>query len=225
VAAGLTYDFESNRDEIIQDALTNVGALGPNKTPTGNQTAHAARLLNRLVKSLDYEGLYLWRVVRRTFTTTSGDNSQDLAADVLSVDEPVRLLHTGETQPLLLSPMTRDEWMTVNRSESGTPTRYFFEKTLTTPTLNLYPTPDNSTDTIEYAAAIKSRDFDTAANTPDFPSHWNLMLVNGLSMLLGPAYNQLQSASFYREEFERNKAALTQQETEHGRLSLVPWGY
>lgn len=225
MATSSSYDYESNRDEIIQDALTNVGALGPNKTPTGNQTTHAARLLNRLVKSLDYEGLYLWRVIRRSFTTTSGDNSQDLATDVLSVDEPVRLTHTGETQPLLLTPMTRDEFMSINRADSGTPTRYFFEKTLTTPTLYLYPTPDNSTDTIEYAAAIKSRDFDTAANTPDFPSHWNLMLVNGLSFLLAPGYNQLQFAAFYREEFERNKAALTQQETEHGALRLVPWGY
>jgi len=220
-----TYNYEDNRDEIIQDALANVGAVGPNRTPSGNQTTHAARVLNRLVKSLDYEGLYLWRVVRRSFTTTDGDNSQDLAADVLSIDEPVRLLHTGETQPLLLTPMTRDEWMSVDRSTEGAPTRYFFEKTITTPTLNLWPTPDNSTDTIEYSASVKSKDFDTAANTPDFPSHWNLMLVNGLSMLLAPAYNQVNVAAFYRDEFERNKAALTQQETEHGQLVLVPGAY
>ena len=156
MAPGATSDFEQTRDEIIRDALANVGAVGPDKTPTGSQLAHAQRALNRVVKSIDPAGETLWRIVRRTTTTTRAIDYFDLATDVLSIDEPF--------------------------------------------------------------------DFDTGADTPDFPAEWTDCLVNGLSAALAPVYLQPGLMQVFDAKFNAHLGALMQAETEHGNVVFVPFG-
>lgn len=225
MATGSTYDFEANRDQIIADALTNVGALGPGDSALEGQLTHGARALNRLVKALDPEGMYLWRSIRRTFNTTDGTASYSLAADVLAVDEPLSYKPASSNSRSLLTQISRDDYMSLtDRTSEGRPTQYWLERTLTTSTIYLWPTPDTTGDTIEYTAIVKSRDFDTAANTPDFPAHWTNCLVYGLTAELAPAYGQLEMAAYYTGLFDKEKERLLNSDSEKGRLTLVPWG-
>lgn len=222
-----SYNFEQNREELIKDALANLGALGPDGTPSGAQTIHAGRALNRVVKSIDPEGQFLWRVVRRTFNTTSGTATATPAADVISIDEPMSYLPaaSGSTRTVLHA-MSRHEYMILpDRTTAGKPTRFFFERTMTTNTVTMYPVPDTTGDTVEYSAILKSRDLDEAADTPDFPAQWNACLVYGLTSELAPVYGatdvQLQ---MFRQVFMEEKNKLLSAETEHGRVILVPFG-
>lgn len=222
-------DFESNRDEIIQDALANVGAVAPNGTPTGSQLAHASRALNRLVKSMDPDGEFTWRLPRRTFTTTSGTAAYTRVAgnflsDVISIDQPMTYVVSGETSRQPIQPISRDEYVLLDRGTSGRPQFYFLERTLTTFSVTLWPKPDATGDTIEYTAVVRSQDFDTGANTPDFPPEWTNCLVYGLSGLIAPTYKQPQLGNMYMQQFESEKARLIQRDTEVGNVVFVPWG-
>lgn len=220
-----SYDFEQTRDQIIADALTNVGALGPGRTPQPNQVVHASRALNRVVKSMDPQGLFLWRTVRRTFTTTASTANYSLAADVLSVDDPITYLASGATSRSTIMTITRDDYMgIVDRTTESTPTQMYVEKTLTAVTAYLWPVPDASAATVEYTAQIKSKDFDTAANTPDFPSSWTACLVYGLSMELAASYNQPKLGEYFRGMFESERERQFEMDGEKGRLTLVPFG-
>lgn len=227
MAAGLTYDWEQSAQQIIDDALANVGAIGPGKTATGHIRDHALRALNRVVHSLDQDGMFLWRSVRRTLTTTDGTASYSLAADVLSIDEPMSFIRSGGTSRSQVRLMSRDDYMSLSSrtDEAREPTRAYFERTLTAVNLLLWPTPSTTGDTLEYACVVKGKDFDTLADTPDFLSSWIKALVDGLTAELAPAHNQPQMSTLFAAKFQQEVDRQHQRDTEHGNLILVPFGH
>jgi hypothetical protein len=227
---GATTTFEESRDDVICEALENVGAIGVGESRNNNNGVlfdSAARALNRLVKSLDKDGQRLWRIVRRTANTTDGTASFSLAADVLDVDEPMRYTRSGETQPAgFISPMSRDEYMLIgDRTSEGIPRQFFVERTMTTKTVYLWPVPDATGDTIEYAVATRTADFTSGADTPDFPAEWTSCLVYGLTMELAPKFNQKALVAMYKPLFENELSRLVGHDGEKGNITFSPASY
>lgn len=217
-------DFESSRDEIIQDALSKVGAIGPNDSPSGSQLLHAARALNRIVKGLDPEGNFLWRVVERTATTTSGTATFSPSTDVMAVDEPMNYMRSGTTSRSPIRSMSRDDFMNLtDRTSSGVPSMFYVSKALSGLTVTLWPVPDATGDTVTYSAVLRSQDFDTGANTPDFDPAWTQCLVLGLAADIAFDYGQPAIAAQLRAAFMEEKTRLIEQGTEVGHVTLVPF--
>lgn len=231
MTTGATDTFSQSRDTIIDDALANVGAIGPGESASGLMRDHAARALNRIVKALDAEGQFLWRMSRLTFTTTASTASYSLNATAFDVDEPVSYLQTGGTTRVPLRPMARDDFMSLpdRTTTSRVPARYFIEKTLsgvgrTLLTMQLYPVPNTSSDTVEYAAAIRAKDYVTGSDTSDFPTTFLNCLVWGLTAELAPAYNQAQLAAQYRDMYLAEKDKQVANDNEKQGTFFVPWG-
>jgi hypothetical protein len=230
MTVGATTSFEQSRDDLIADALENVGAIGAGESRNANNGTlfdSAARVLNRLVKSIDKDGQRLWRIVRRTTTTTAADADFTLASDVLDVDEPMRYTRAGETAPAgYIRPMSRDEYMEIgDRAQAGIPSRFFVERTLTAKTVYLWPVPDTTGDTIEYAVATRTADFTSGADTPDFPAEWTSCLVYGLTMELAPKFDQADLIGTYKPLFENELARLVNADTEKGPMVFSPMYY
>jgi hypothetical protein len=230
MSVGSTTSFEESRDDIIAEALENVGAIGPGATRDSNNSElfdSAARALNRVVKSVDKDGQRLWRIVRRTTTTTDGIASFSLASDVLDVDAPMRFTRAGQTAPAsYLDPMSRDEYMLIgDRTQEGTPRQFFVERTLTAKTVYLWPVPDATGDTIEYAVATRAADFTTGANTPDFPAEWTNCLVYGLTMELAPKFDQMEKVAVFKTLFESELVRLIGNDTERGNVVMYYGSY
>ncbi len=223
-----TATWEESRDEILAEALENVGAIGPGDVRDSNNSALfdvAARCLNRVVKSIDKDGHFLWKFVRRTTTTTDGTASFVLGTDVLTVDPPMRIVRSGETSGTTIDPMPRDEYMELSdRTKEGLPSQYFVEYALGTRTVYLYPTPDATGDTIEYVAVLRGQDFTSGAETADFTSKWGSCLVYGTTMELAPKFNQ--DPDKWERKYEMEKVKLNNDDVERGGISFVPFqGY
>lgn len=231
MAVGTTDTWTLSRDEIINDALANVGAIGPGEEASGIMRTHAARALDRIVKAIDAEGQFLWRISELTVTTTASDGSYDLNANVFDVDEPVNYMKTGETSRVPLRPMSRDEWMALpdRTSEARVPSRYYVSKALSAGarilcTLNLWPVPSTSSDTLTYAGALRAKDFNTGATNADFPSNWMSCLVYGLTFELAPSYGKPQLSAQYRDMYESEKQRQIGNDNEKQATFLVPFG-
>jgi len=222
--------FTATRDEIVKDSLAMVGATGPNRTPKPDQLVHGARILNDLVKSMDSDGVLLWKTDRDTFSTTAGTANYALDADILEVDEPIDLLQSGGTARSIIVPMSRDDYLAIaDRTVKGTPTQYYIEKDLTSGallkhTMYLYPVPDTTGDTVEHTVHRKARDFDTGSDNPDFPQSWILCLKLGLAWMLSPAYNQPSRMNGFREQFEAERLRQLSNDNEKMGITFVPWG-
>jgi hypothetical protein len=226
--------FEETRDDILQESLENLGAIAPNETRSANNSDlfdAAARALNRVVKSIDKDGQFLWRYVRRTTTTTGTtavpQSSFALASDVLTIDAPMNFKLSTEDTRSLIEPMPRDEFMKIgNRLTTGVPNRYYIEYTLGVRTVYLDPIVITSGDSIEYAAVLRGQDFTTGADTPDFTSKWASCLVYGTTMELCPKFRQAAQIGTWKQLFEDEKSRLEMDDGERGDMTFVPFqGY
>lgn len=230
MAVGTTDTFVGTRDEIISDALANVGAIGPGVDAVGVMRTHAARLLDGLVKELDVEGQFLWRTSRLTTTTLASTATVTISALALDIDEPISYLKSGTTTRVPLMAMSRDDYMSLpdRTTTATTPARYYVEKSLsggrTAIALYLYPVPNATGDTVEYAASLRAKDFNTGATNPDFPSSWTNCLKMGLSALLAPVYNQAQLVTVFQPLYETAKIKLLSADNEKQGVVWVPFG-
>jgi hypothetical protein len=83
MATSGSVDFSVNRDEIIKDAMFEIGALGDSETPTDADIQLYARYLNRLVKQWQGQadfapGLKMWSRKRATLYLQNEENSYSL---------------------------------------------------------------------------------------------------------------------------------------------------
>lgn len=233
MSVGSATTFAMNRDELIQDALANVGAVGPNKTPSANQIAHAARALGRVVKAIDAEGKFTWREVRRTFTTTDADATYDPAADVLDVWPIMSYKPAATDSRTPIYKCTRAEYVALSSrtNEASVPSVFMVERVLSSAgggqeqlTVTFWPVPSVTGDSIEYTACLRAEDFTTAASTSPFPTKWLNCLLYGLTAELAPVYNQHQVAGQFRALYEAEKARQLNADNEGGDLTFVPFG-
>ena len=222
MTTGATDTFTQQCDEIIADALTNVGALGPGKTPTGNQRTHAFRALNRLVKQIDASGKFLWREVRRDISVIAGTASYVMATDVLELESPANFRLTGQTARSPVYGQTIDDYKKIaDRASTGTPLQYVVERTLTAFTVTLWPVPV-AAGTLEVTCILRGKDFVIGSDTPDATTKWLQCLVTGLSWFLAPAYGQ--DGSTFRDEYVAMKDELLNDDNEKLGVQFVPWG-
>lgn len=231
---GATSTFLETRDEICTDALANLGVVAPGKDASQARTAgnltHAARALNRLVKSMDADGYLLWRVVRRTIQVQNFDlvasQSWSAAADVIDIDDPMRFNPSDGSNGVAVTAMSRDDWMVVDRvGEAAIPTRFYVERSLSGLTVYMAPQITDISATLEYSAFIRAADFTSGADTPDFLQRWIGCLVYGLTAELAASYGQMDKLSAYRQLFLDEKARLLADNGEKGKTFLVPFGY
>lgn len=228
MATSGTSVYEQSRDEIVAECLENLGAIGPGEVRSSNNSdlfVAGARALNRVVKSIDAAGARLWRIVRRTTTTTAGTATVSLGTDVLDADEPMRYTRAGFTNGTPLTALSRDEYMLLpDRTTQGTPNKFYVEKTLTATTVYLWPVPDATGDTLEYAVSLRGQDFNSGADTPDFTSKWGNCLVYGLTMELAPKFRQADQIGTWKQLFEAELARVNGDDCERGAIRFSPFG-
>jgi hypothetical protein len=230
MAIGTTDTWSQSRDEIIADALTNVGAIGPGDEATGQIRDHAARALNRLVKALDAEGQLLWRLSELSVPTVSGTSRYALSALVFACEDPMAYLPAGSSVSTKIWPMSREEYANLaDATVAGTPTRFFIYRTLASTgrillSATFYPVPNVTADAIHYVGATRAKDYDDGSTLSDFPSMWTRCLVYGLTAELAPAYSQPEMALQYWALFEAEKNKQLNADNEQMGLTLIPFG-
>ena len=106
------------------------------------------------------------------------------------------------------------------KSTTGRPNQFFLDRQIT-PVLKIWPTPENSTDTLIFDALTRMDDADTFINTMDMPFRFFPCLAAGLayyiSMKRAPNRTQMLKA-VYEEEFER---AMTE-DRDRASFNVVP---
>ncbi len=93
---------------------------------------------------------------------------------------------SGNTVPI--TKVTQEEFFDLADSSTlGTPDQFYFKRDFT-PTIQLYPFPNSSTDyLLEFWAWQYPQDFDSNNDNPDFLQDWLEALVDGLAVRLAPS--------------------------------------
>jgi hypothetical protein len=199
MATSGSRDFELDVADIIEEAYERCGI----EVRTGYDAKTARRSLNLMFADWANRGLNLWTVKQGTITLTKGTAQQTLTSDVVDLLEVVLRRDGTDFE---IQKISRGEYLTLPaKTTEGRPSQVYFDRQID-PVMNIWPTPENSTDQLIYYYVQRIEDADTLTNTTDMPFRFYPCMVAGLAYYLSMkrALDRTQLLkSVYEEEFQR----------------------
>jgi hypothetical protein len=214
MATSGSRDFKLDVSDVIEEAYELIGA----EMRTGYDARKARRSLNVMFQDWMNRGVNLWTVNEVNLTLTSGTDTYALNAyDVDLMEVAVRRSGIDYT----IDRITREDYLNIpNKTQTGRPTQIYFERS-STPSIKLWPVPDNSTDVLVSYRVQRIEDADALTNDVDVPSRFIPCMVSGLAyyMALKMAPDRAQMAKqIYEEDFAR----AANEDSEWGSLMIRP---
>lgn len=192
-------DFNLDVAEAIEEAYERIGL----EMRTGYDAKTARRSMNLMFAEWANRGLNLWTVTQGTTTVTQGTSQYTLASDVVDILD-MTLRRDGTDYEM--DRISRSDYLDFpNKTDQGRPSQFYFDRQIA-PVINLWQTPDNSTDQLVYYYVRRIEDVDTLTNTTGIPFRFYPCMVAGLAYYLAvkraPDRVQMMK-SIYEEEFQR----------------------
>jgi hypothetical protein len=151
-------------------------------------------------------------------TTISADPS---LSDVQSSVDVLEAVIRRDGSDISISRVSRGDYIDIpDKTDQGRPSEFFVDRQVT-PTITMWPSPENSTDQLIYYRVRRIQDADAGVNTADIPFRFLPCLTAGLAYYISikrsPDRVQLMKA-IYNEEFDR----AASEDSERTSLYLVP---
>ena len=214
MAVSDSTNFELDVAEYIEEAFERCGL----EVRTGYDLKSAKRSLNLMLAEWANRGLNQWTISQTTQALTSGTSTYNLNTNVIDILSVV--VRRGSTD-FSMERISRSTYLGIpTKSTTGRPNQFFLDRQIT-PVLKIWPTPENSTDTIIFDALTRMDDADTFINTMDMPFRFFPCLAAGLAYYISikraPNRTQMLKA-MYEEEFQR---AMTE-DRDRASFNVVP---
>ena len=214
MAVSDSTDFELDVAEYIEEAFERCGL----EVRTGYDLKSAKRSLNLMLAEWANRGLNQWTITQTTQALTSGTATYNLNTNVIDI---LSVVVRRSSTDFAMERISRSTYLGIpTKSTTGRPNQFFLDRQIT-PVLKIWPTPENSTDTIIFDALTRMDDADTFINTMDKPFRFFPCLAAGLayyiSMKRAPNRTQMLKA-VYEEEFQR---AMTE-DRDRASFNVVP---
>ena len=214
MAVSDSTDFELDVAEYIEEAFERCGL----EVRTGYDLKSAKRSLNLMLAEWANRGLNQWTITQTTQALTSGTATYNLNTNVIDI---LSVVVRRSSTDFAMERISRSTYLGIpTKSTTGRPNQFFLDRQIT-PVLKIWPTPENSTDTIIFDALTRMDDADTFINTMDMPFRFFPCLAAGLayyiSMKSAPNRTQMLKA-VYEEEFQR---AMTE-DRDRASFNVVP---
>jgi len=192
-------DFNLDVAEAIEEAYERIGQ----EVRTGYDAKTARRSMNIMFAEWANRGLNLWTVTQTTTTVVQGTAQYTLAPDVVEILD-MSLRRDGTDYEM--DRISRSDYLNYpNKTDQGRPSQFFFDRQIA-PVINLWQTPENSTDQLVYYYVRRIEDVNTLTNTSGIPFRFYPCMVAGLAyylaMKFAPERMQLLKM-VYDEEFKR----------------------
>lgn len=198
----------TNRN-LVHAALRKVGVIGQHEAATGEQYVEALEALWRMLKSWQNQGHNLWLVDYATVPLTT---SSTYALDPAPFDvQSVRFKSGGIETPMRR--MTRGEYDSIpQKSSSGIPTGYYFDKRKEGATLLVWPSlAVVSGQELSLTVVREIEDTESEAEA-DVPAEWYDAVIYGLAARLADDYQIDPMTYVFRAEREFRDASANDQE-------------
>ena len=214
MATSGSTDFEPNVAEFVEEAFERCGL----ELRTGYDLKTAKRSINLMLAEWANRGLNQWTITQTTQALTSGTATYNLNTNVIDI---LSVVVRRSSTDFAMERISRSTYLGIpTKSTTGRPNQFFLDRQIT-PVLKIWPTPENSTDTIIFDALTRMDDADTFINTMDMPFRFFPCLAAGLayyiSMKRAPNRTQMLKA-VYEEEFQR---AMTE-DRDRASFNVVP---
>ena len=194
-----TKNFDLSISEIIEEAYERCGL----EVRTGYDAQTARRSLNLMFADWSNRGVNLWTVRSATQALTQGTSAYPLGKHTVDI---LQIVLNRDGTDYEMDQISRANYATIpQKTTQGRPSQYYFERKIS-PIINVWATPENSTDTLTYYYIQQMEDADYLYNNVEAPLRFYPCLVAGLAyyMAMKRAPDRLQILkAVYEEEFAR----------------------
>jgi len=214
MATSGTTDFKLDVSDVIEEAYELLGL----EMRTGYDARKARRSLNIMFQDWANRGINLWKVEQVSEPMVQGQRQYQMGnGDIDVLESVVRRDGTDYT----LERITREDYLNLpQKSQTGRPTQIYVERTAT-PSFYVWPTPENSTDTVITYRIRRIQDAAALTNDVDVPSRFIPPMVTGLAYYLAmkAAPERAQAMKMvYEEDFAR----AANEDSERGSMYIRP---
>ena len=203
MALSASTNFEPIVAEFVEEAFERCGL----ELRTGYDLKTARRSINLMLAEWANRGLNQWTIEQATQTVTEGTTDYSLNANIIDILDVVLRRTINQTQTdISMNRVSRSEYINIpNKTTKARPSQFFFDK-LSTPTLKIWPAPENSTDILVFNKIVRMDDADKATNTMDMPFRFFPCFAAGLAYYISlkrAPERTAQLKAIYEEEFRR----------------------
>ena len=201
-------DFELDVADYVEEAYERCGL----ELRTAYDLRTARRSLNLLLAEWANRGLNQWTIQEKTIAMVEGTTSYTVDSSVSTaaidvLDAFVRQTVNSENSDIQMTRLSRSEYSAIpNKSTQGQPLQFFVDKQIS-PTISVYPTPDETSKyTIHLNVLTRMDDVDAATNTLQMPFRFYPCLAAGLAYYISIKKNPERTGllkQIYEEEFQR----------------------
>lgn len=223
-----SYAFGNTEQiDIITEAYERIGR-NPG-TLSSQDIDSARRSINYLFSDWANQGPNLWEVDLVALPLVAGQQSYTLDVEtVYLLQVYTRTLSGGQTQDLMIQPISRAEYAAIPyKAQTGQrPTQFYFQRD-TTPKLYVWPVPQDNTVTLYYYRMKIQQDAGAMTDSLDLPNRWMEAIASGLASKLSVKFapdrlqylQQIADGAYQRAMAEdRERVPL--------RITIDPWaGY
>lgn len=198
MAVSGTTLFNPDLSEIIEEAYERVGL----EIRTGYQFRTARRSLNYLVTSWANQGINLWTVTPADITLVQGQGTYNLPADCVDIIEHVIRQSPGSQYnqtDIVIPRIALPTYAAIpNKLAQGRPVQVYVDRQTPIPTINIWPTPNQSGYYFHYWYLRRIDDAgQPGSTTQDVPFRFYEALTAGLAWMLSQKqaeidYNRVQ---------------------------------
>lgn len=241
MATSGSYNWTVTRNDLIEQALRKIGALGDHTAVTSdtNKLNVGIAAINPVLRHLATKGMPLWAMETVSIPFTSFTSatpvtwglSQTIAANYrpLKVVNAIRRDSTNASfptdTPMVISEYT--EYQTLSsKSNTGTPLFVYHRPIAYYSGLNVWPLPDATAlanMTMILWVQREFQDFDASTDEPDFPREWIEPFIYALAYHLAPNYGLPPSdRGALRADRDQLIAAAEAWGVEEGSVRLQP---
>lgn len=185
MATSGTYTFGVlEQVDVITEAYERIGRNPA--TITSNDTDSARRSLNFMFSEWANNGPNLWKTELVSLPLVANQQSYTLPDSLIYItNAATRTTSGGANQDLIINPISRSEYLALpNKAQTGArPTQYYLERT-STPTLKVWPVPQDATVTLLYYAMRTQQDAGAFMNSLDAPGRLLEAIAAGLAAKL-----------------------------------------
>lgn len=183
--------------EIISDALADIGAVDPLEALTAAEASHGLRKLNELLESWSNESLAVYQILQENFATVAGTASYTIGSGATwNTTRPLRIesafiRDSGNDYPLDV--VVREVYDAISaKTTQGRPELLYYDPSVANGTVYPYGVPD-AVYTVFLNSYKQLQSFAALTTTVVLPPGYLRAIKSNLAIDLAPGYNKTPS--------------------------------
>lgn len=218
-----TYAFNPSIGQCVLSAYERIQIRAPSIRQEHMNTAK----MESSLQMVHFSNLQpnLWKVELISVPMVSGTAVYNIPSRVVMILDAWMTVAQGQqgASDLYITPVSRTEYASFsNKNTPGRPTSFWFDRTIPTQTITMWPVPDTVTYTLNYYACSQVQDTNLAGGeTPDVPYLWMDAYVAGMAHRFARVYKPELEAVRKADAKEAWDVAAAQN-TENVAFSIAP---